>query len=347
MAAKLRRNWLIGSLSTTAAIGMTTGALFVVASRVVAELTKPGLTLPDDAPVWGGWRFPSDDPEPPLEFQRPLVFHAPGGPQLRGDFWAQPQTAPTIILSHGFRVPRAKMRSIAALEYRHGCNVLFFDYRGHGDSDLVAVSGGNAEVSDLAAAVDVAARQPETRPGEIFIHGFSMGAAVALLLPPRAEVAGIIADSPYARLDDMLRRIIQAQIRAGMQSWPAIFKQIDHLVPAFTRTVLTCGRLVFRLRFRHELFARPERAIQRWSNHRPGPAPVLIFHTRSDPLIPLSHAEAVVAAARAAGVSVTFVVVNSNVHCGAYGFDPHAYVAALQQFIQQRLEDLRSPHAPC
>ena len=35
-----------------------------------------------------------------------------------------------------------------------------------------------------------------------------MGAAVALLLPPHAAIAGIIADSSYARLDDMIRMII-------------------------------------------------------------------------------------------------------------------------------------------
>ena len=334
MALKWHRNWLLGIVPTATALGLTTGTLFTIAHRMVNELTRPGMALSDDALVWGGWHFPHDDPEPPAVLQRSLTFAAPGGPRLQGDFWVQPQPAPTIILSHGFRVPRVKMRAVAALEYRHGSNVLLFDYRGHGDSADAVVSGGTAEVHDLAAAVDCAVRQPETQPGNIFIHGFSMGAAVALLLPPRPEIAGIIADSPYAHLDEMLERIISMQVSAMLQGGPRIVRGLRRLAPAISRVVLPGGRLLFRLRFRYDLIARPERAIHRWLKSRDVPPPVLLFHTRHDPLIPLRHAETIATAITTCGVPVRLVVMESDIHCGAYGHDPQTYMAEILQFVQ-------------
>jgi uncharacterized protein len=70
-----------------------------------------------------------------------------------------------------------------------GCNLLLFDFRGHGQGDSATISLGNAEVRDLQAAITVASEQPETLPGTVIIHGFSMEAAVALLIPPRPEIA--------------------------------------------------------------------------------------------------------------------------------------------------------------
>ncbi len=78
-----------------------------------------------------------------------------------------------------------------------GCNLLLFDFRGHGQSDRATMSLGNAEVRDLQAAITVASQQPETLPGTVILRGFSMGAAFALLIPPRPEVGD---DSPLLQV---------------------------------------------------------------------------------------------------------------------------------------------------
>jgi len=91
---------------------------------------------------------------------------------------------------------RTLLRPVAALEYKYCYNVLLFDFRGHGESESVATSGGNAEIHDLEAALTVASQQPETLPGKIVIHGFSMGASIALLTDPHPDVAAIVVDSP-------------------------------------------------------------------------------------------------------------------------------------------------------
>ncbi len=332
----------IVTASSTAALGMAVGGSFLLlADRFVRQLTRPHEIIPDDAPTWAGWKFPDSEPPPPLALQRAIVFHAADGARIQGEFWAQPAPAPTIIISHGFRLPRAKFRSVAALEYSYGCNILLFDYRGHGESAAIPTTGGNAEVRDLLAAIKIAASQPETLPGSIFIHGFSMGAAVALLLPPQPEVAGIIADSPYARLDEMLRRIITWQLHTNSVAWPRGLRPLKKLFPMTSAGVITGARLLFHLRFHHALSARPEARLRAGLRGTTGAhPPLLLMHARGDPLIPFAHAERIAVAARVAGIPVETYFVDSAVHCGAYGADPALYCAHLKAFVERNHPDL-------
>ncbi len=177
--------WFASIVASTAVVSLATGSIMLVLGRrFIEEFTRPGVTVEQGTPQWGGWTFPESVVEPPTKLQRAVTFQSADGALLRGEFWAQTRSAPTIIISHGFHLPSVHFRSVAALEYAHGANILLFDYRGHGKSALIPTTCGNAEVNDLVAAVDVATSQSETTRGQVYIHGFSMGAAVAILLPP-------------------------------------------------------------------------------------------------------------------------------------------------------------------
>ena len=172
--------WFKSIVASTAVVGLAIGgAMLVLGSRFLKEFMCPGVTVEPGTPQWGGWTFPELAAEPPTALQHAVTFPSADGALLRGEFWAQTHSAPTIIISHGFHFPSMHFRSVAALEYAHGANILLFDYRGHGESVLIPTTCGNAEINDLVAAVDVAARQPQTSLGQVYIHGFSMGAAVA------------------------------------------------------------------------------------------------------------------------------------------------------------------------
>ncbi len=176
-----RDRLLVGFAGGAGVLGLTvTSGLAVLANRFIGELSRPHTLLDESLFTW---KMPFGNADPPLAQQRSLLFETADGTLLSGDFWAQPRPAPTVVLCHGYRTSRAHLRTVAALQYAHGYNILFFDFRGHGESDSVMTSGGNAEVHDLEAALEVAARQPETLPGKIIIHGFSMGASIALLTP--------------------------------------------------------------------------------------------------------------------------------------------------------------------
>jgi alpha-beta hydrolase superfamily lysophospholipase len=331
--------WFASIAASMTVVGLTTGGIMLVLGRrFLKEFTRPGVTVEPGTPQWGGWTFPELVVEPPPALQRALTFRSADGVRLRGEFWAQPQSAPTIIISHGFHLPSVYFRSVAALEYAHGANILLFDYRGHGQSSLIPTTCGNAEVNDLLAAVHVAASQPETRRGQVFLHGFSMGAAVALLLPPCPAVAGIIADSSYARLDEMVRLIIAQILDAETAGWHGPARATRTLIPSLTRLTFLGGQLLFHARHHHWLVARPDRAIgghgvkQTLRATGTMPPPILLIHAEDDPMIALHHAHRLVAAARAAGRSIQAYYTPCAIHCGSYGYDPHRYTALILQF---------------
>src|SRR3954447_21355123 len=117
----------VGAAAGAAGLAAT-GATLALGHRFITEFTRPGVTLDPLSPLWGGWKFPEAIPEPPRESQRSVSFVSADGAALRGEFWAQSQVAPTIIISHGFHLPSRYFRSVAALEYAHGANVFLFDY---------------------------------------------------------------------------------------------------------------------------------------------------------------------------------------------------------------------------
>ncbi|HLQ30094.1 MAG TPA: alpha/beta hydrolase [Ktedonobacteraceae bacterium] len=311
-----------------------TSGLALLAHRFVNQLSRPH-ALPDRDLFT--WKLPHPEPEPPASQRRSLLFHTSDGKLLSGDFWAQPHPAPTIVLCHGYRVTRTYLRPVAALEYKYGYNILLFDFRGHGESESVATSGGNAEVHDLEAALAVAGRQPETLPGKIVIHGFSMGASIALLTSPRPGVAAIVADSPYARLDEILRQFVRWQLA----SVPSL-RRLRSTFPALSWATLTASKVIFRLRFGHALIARPAASFKRWQAQSKGatrqPYPsILLIHGAQDRAIPISHARQIAAQAQLYTIPVETYFVEEASHCGAYGHDPQEYIRVLQQFLARHL----------
>lgn len=334
--------WLPIAASSIGVMGLAlTSGVLAVAHRFIDELSHPHRELDDAqlAQLGGDWSLPRPLPEPPAELQRALSFAAPKGPLLRGEFWAQPCPAPTVVICHGYRTPSARLRPIAALEYSHGFNVLLFDFRGHGESAPAATTGGNAEVRDLQAALDVAVRQPEALPGQIILHGFSMGAAIALLTPPHPAVAAIIADSPYARLDDILRTLIAWQLNAESTGWLPPLRVLGRLVPALAWSAVTASRPLFRLRFGHALIGRPDSVFKRVRRQSVAPLaqrpPILLIHAVGDRFIPIAHARRIAAAAQARNVPLETYFVEAEGHCGAYAHDPDGYVAAVMRFVRR------------
>lgn len=331
--------WFVSIIALVVVVGLATGGvMFLLGRRLIEEFTRPGVTVEQGTPQWGGWTFPDAVGEPARELQRPITFQAADGVLLRGEFWAQRHTAPTIVLSHGFHLPCVHFRSVAALEYAHGANILLFDYRGHGESASIATTCGNAEVNDLIAAVEVAAGQAETRRGQIYIHGFSMGAAVALLLPSHSAIAGIIADSPYARLDEMIRMLIMQVLEQETAGWRGPLRAVRFLLPLLTHLTLFGGQVLFRLRYHVPLVARPDRAIshavakqteRKTTSLAP---PILFIHAEDDPLIALHHAHRLAEVARAAGRAIRVYYTPCAIHCGSYGHDPQQYMDLIQAF---------------
>jgi pimeloyl-ACP methyl ester carboxylesterase len=336
----LQHRWVLGLAAGAGALSIAaTSSLIMIAQHFVEELSRP------HSPLDAGnitWTLPNPEPVPPASQRRSILFHTTDGTLLSGDFWAQPQPAPTIIICHGYRINSTVLRPVAALEYKYGYNVLLFDFRGHGESESIATSGGNAEIRDLEAALAVARQQAETIPGKIVIHGFSMGASVALLLDPQTDVAAIIVDSPYARLDVILKRIMHWQLTNESTSWTPFMYPLRNGFHALTWITLAISTIVFRLRFGHALNARPDTSFKRWQARSKGLIhqsypPILLIHGVKDGAIPITHAHQIVMQAYAHNISMETYFVDEADHCGAYGNDPQQYIQVLERFIKQHL----------
>lgn len=337
-----KRRWIVSLAAGGSVVGVAaTTSLVMLARLFVEEFSRPH--TPIDSNLFS-WKMPEPLAEPPVTLQRTLLFRTRDGMLLHGEFWAQPQAAPTVVICHGYRVSGATLRPVATLEYHSGYNIMLFDFRGHGNSESVNLSGGNAEVHDLEAAIAAALQQPETLPAKIILHGFSMGAAITLLMPPHPDVVAIVADSPYARLDTILHSFVHWQLLEKTRSWPPSLRWSRTMFQAISWGTVTASKPVYRLRFGHRLMAHPADSMKRWGNglrkfrdfRIP---PVLLIHGTADKFIPFTHARQIVEQAEKHHIPLQTYFVEGSDHCSAYGDDPQKYIETLQRFVAPYLGD--------
>jgi len=153
------------------------GDLGLAYESVEFESAEHGLTL-------RGWWIPSQDSDRAV-----ILVH--GRSSNRSGYDPQPGATGGLLRQAGGIVER-------------GYSVLSFDLRGHGESDGVRYSMGWLERRDVRGAIVYVQSRgiPVSRIG-LVCH--SMGAATCLLTAAEEpDLAGVVADSPYARLTDLL-----------------------------------------------------------------------------------------------------------------------------------------------
>lgn len=230
---------------------------------------------------------------------------AADGTRIAGWWLDRPGSERVVIVCHGHRSSKADMLGIGPGLWREGNSVLLIDFRGNGESDDGPQSLAHYEQADLVAAIDHAAqRRPDA---EIDVVGFSMGAAVAILVAARDErVAKVVADSSFA---DM-RGVIGAA--AAHRHLPAV-----PLLPLVDRAT----------RWRYG-YAFSDVVPVDVVGQVP-PRPLLLIHSEQDTWIPVEHARRLAAAAPGAELWL----VSGIDHCGAYFLDRSAYITRVAQFL--------------
>jgi uncharacterized protein len=110
-----------------------------------------------------------------------------------------------VILAHGYKGNSEQMPGITKFYYDQGYDILKPDARGHGLSEGEYIGYGWHDRKDYVQWSHFLAEEEGAE--NIFLHGFSMGAATVLMasgeeLP--VEVKGIIADSGYTTVREEL-----------------------------------------------------------------------------------------------------------------------------------------------
>jgi len=104
--------------------------------------------------------------------------------------------APVIILTHGTPGNRMSMLQRAAFLYKHGYNVLLFDFQSYGRSQGVISTLGMVESEDILAAISFLHGLPDTMYSKIGVLGLSMGATAAVLAASRSsDILALVAES--------------------------------------------------------------------------------------------------------------------------------------------------------
>lgn len=112
-----------------------------------------------------------------------------------------------VILVHGWGGNKSNEQILktAPIYARAGYNVLMMDLRGHGQSEAVRRTLGYQETRDVRGALGWLEKKG-FGPGEIVLHGWSMGAATVVRSAPGTGVAAVVEDSGYADLPLLLNR---------------------------------------------------------------------------------------------------------------------------------------------
>ena len=235
---------------------------------------------------------------------------------LRGWFVPAAGSDRVVLIVHGRNSNRAgdngqHVPNAAALVAR-GYNALLFDLRGHGESGGVRYTLGTAEQRDVLGAVAYL-EDRGFAPERMGFWSHSMGAATVLLAAAVSpDVRTIVADSSFARLEDLLdRELPRASGLPGFFNPPILF---------FARTVFGADARVLN----------PVEVVAGLP-----PDSLFIIHGEADGLIPVDHARRIAAAAGPA-VYDLWIVPNAR-HDRVSEVSPEQYEERVLAFFDEKL----------
>jgi uncharacterized protein len=215
-----------------------------------------------------------------------------------------------VVLAHGYKGSNKQMPGITQFYHELGYDVLKPDARGHGKSEGSYIGYGWDDRKDYNEWINLLINEYGEK--EIYLHGFSMGAATVLMtsgeeLP--SEVRGIIADSGYTTVEEELAHQL---------------KYLYHL-PAFPLMDITSAVTKVRAGY---TFAEASAVEQVKKNTRP----LFIIHGDQDELVPTEMADVLY---NAASSEKELWIVPGAGHTEAYTVAEEEYQNRLKAFLKE------------
>ena len=134
------------------------------------------------------------------------------GLTLRGKYFEYDKSAPTEILSHGYK--GSSERDMCGGVHRCfaiGHNALIVDHRASGESEGRIITFGAKESLDLLTWVDYVINNID-KDARIILTGISMGAATVMIassLELPENVVGILADCGYSSTEAIIKKVMR------------------------------------------------------------------------------------------------------------------------------------------
>jgi fermentation-respiration switch protein FrsA (DUF1100 family) len=268
--------WVIIAL-TILALGYLGVGLFI-ADQLSAPSHQPQELTPTDV----GLKY------------RQVSIHSTDGLELAG--WWVPGNDPSraVVLVSGIEGDKSDRHVLktASIYSGAGYGVLMIDLRAQGGSEGERVTMGYKEVQDVRGAL-LWLNERGLAPGEVVLHGFSLGGATVLRAAPKSGVAAVVEESAYSDLPLILRQ--QLPKVSGLPSF-------------FTPGIFVMGKLFLGI---DPWAVRPEEDARRLCEEG---VRLLIIHSIDDEAVPFEHAKRI----RKACPEAAFWKIEGYRHVGAY-----------------------------
>ncbi len=195
-----------------------------------------------------------------------VTFGTRDGKNLKGWLIPAEKSQGVIICCHGYPANKSDILPVVSFLYPD-FTLFLFDFRAHGESQGFITTFGLREVWDLEAAIAYLKGAPTTKEKPIGIWGYSLGGAVGILTAARhPEIKALVSESAFANFPEMVTQY---------------FKSLGPLKYIFSWLSRFLGKVLFRMDY---IENSPEFHIGKVR------AAVLFIHSRTDELIPISHA---------------------------------------------------------
>jgi fermentation-respiration switch protein FrsA (DUF1100 family) len=254
------------------------GVGLVVAAQLSAPSHQPQELTPTDAG---------------LDY-REVSIHSTDGLELAGWWVPGNDLSRAVVLVSGIEGDKSDRHVVktASVYAGAGYGVLMIDLRAQGSSEGERVTLGYEEVRDVRGAL-YWLNERGFAPGEVVLHGFSLGGATVLRAAPESGVAAVVEESAYSDLPLILR-----------QQLP----EVSGLPSFFTPGVFIMGKLFLGI---DPWAVRPEEDARRLCEQG---IPLLIIHSTDDETTPFEHARRI----KAACPQATLWKIEGYEHVGAY-----------------------------
>ncbi len=236
-----------------------------------------------------------------------VSFSTDDGITIKGWLLKSKTAQGTVIVGHGYPFDKGNIFPIVTFLYPE-YNLMLYDHRYFGESEGRITTVGAHEAKDVQAAVNYVKKRfgPQER---VALYGFSLSASAMLM--SNTSVSAIVADSPYANLDAMIK---QAYLIFGPLKYPFVF-----LTTTYSKLFLgITPKLVS-----------PALAIKN-SN-----VPILLIHGDKDSQIPVENSYAI----KEANPDVELWVVTDADHIQSYRVAGQEYQQKIKSFLQKHMKD--------
>lgn len=149
---------------------------------------------------------------------REVSFSTANGKRLFAWFIPAGQTAPALVVMHGWGGNAEMMLPLAAPLHAAGYALLLVDARCHGRSEGDSFSSLPRFAEDIEASLRWLALQPEVDSARLGVVGHSVGAGAALLAATRqSSIRAVVSLAVFAHPAAMMRRWLAAR---HIPFWP-------------------------------------------------------------------------------------------------------------------------------